>query len=397
MAEGARAVSENASGNCNPFYRRPLIDAPLDARTASMPLPDTAPASLSTLLPTTDPAAAAAGRRASDGVAFDVCHGALALRALLAVNGVVLLGTLVASATSTLAIAAIGPALAVSLPATLLWLGLTCALRASIVRLAPPLRVAALSALGGVLAWAASWPLEAIGLLEPAPLRALALPLAGAAMALPLAWWLQQREKARLPADERARLFELQSRIRPHFLFNTLNTAISLVGSDPARAEGVLEDLAELFRVALEDNGRGTVTLASEIDLAQRYVAIESLRFGERLDVRWDLDPDASSARLPPLALQPLLENAVRHGVEPAEHGGTVRVRTRAALGRAEIVIDNSLPDRGARPNPGHGLALANVRERLRLLHDLDAQFEAGARGDSWRVRIVVPLGERTP
>ena len=360
-----------------------------------MPLPDTVPAALSTLLPTSDLSEAPQPARASDGAAFDVCHGALALRALLAVNSVVLLATLVASDTLTLAVAAIGPALAVSLPATLLWLGLICALRRSLAALSPAQRVLALAALGALLAWAASLPLLAVGLLEPAPLRAWSLPLAGAAMALPLALWLQSREKARTPADERARLSELQSRIRPHFLFNTLNTAISLVGSDPARAEGVLEDLAELFRVALADNGGATVTLASEIDLAQRYIAIEQLRFGERLNIRWELDEAANAARLPPLALQPLLENAVRHGVEPAEDGGTIRVRTRASLGRVEIVVDNSLPGPGARPNPGHGVALDNVRSRLRLLHDLDAKFEAGKHGEAWRVRIVVPMGER--
>jgi two-component system sensor histidine kinase AlgZ len=362
-----------------------------------MPPPETAP--LSSMLPPSEltPAADAAVRaaRVSDGAAFDVCHGALALRALLAVNSVVLLGTLVASDTWALAIAAIGPALAVSLPATLLWLGLVCALRRWIAPLSVGARVAVLAALGALLAWAASWPLLAVGLLEPAPLRSWTLPLAGAATALPLAWWLQQREKARTPADARARLSELQSRIRPHFLFNTLNTAISLVRSDPPRAEGLLEDLAELFRVALQDHGRsGTASLADEIDLAQRYLAIEQLRFGERLAVRWELDPAASAARLPPLALQPLLENAVRHGIEPAEDGGSIRVRTRSALGRAEIVIDNSLPGADARANPGHGVALANVRDRLRLLHDLDAQFESGARGDNtWRTRIVVPLG----
>ncbi len=368
----------------------------IDAPHAQVTLPDTAPAALSTLLPTSDLSSDAPPARVSDGAAFDVCHGALALRALLAVNSVVLLATLVASDTFTLAVAAIGPALAVSLPATLLWLGLICALRRPLARLSPPQRLMALAALGALLAWGATLPLLAVGLLEPSPLRAWSLPLAGAAMALPLALWLQSRERARTPADESARLAELQSRIRPHFLFNTLNTAIALVQSDPARAEGVLEDLAELFRVALADNGGGgTVTLASEIDLAQRYIAIESLRFGARLQVRWELDDAANAARLPPLALQPLLENAVRHGIEPAEDGGSIRVRTRAAFGRVEIVVDNSLPGAGARLNPGHGVALDNVRARLRLLHDLDAKFEAGKHGEAWRVRIVVPMGER--
>jgi two-component system sensor histidine kinase AlgZ len=370
---------------------RPTI---LSTHPREMPLPDTAPAPLSTFSTLAPPDEALRAMRAHDGAAFDVCHGALALRALLAVNGAVLVGVLVACDTWLQAVAAMGPALAVSLPANLLWLGLVCALRRVLVPLAPPARIAALMALGALLAWAAWWPVSLLGVFDSAPLRAWALPLAGAALALPLALWLQARERARLPADAGARLAELQSRIRPHFLFNTLNTAISLVRSDPARAEGVLEDLAELFRVALESGGSGTTTLASEIDLAQRYLAIEALRFGERLELQWQLDPAADAARLPPLALQPLLENAVRHGIEPSETGGTVRVRTRAQLGRAEVVIDNSLPV-GAAANPGHGLALANVRERLRLLHDLDAQFEAGPHNGRWRVRIVVPIGDR--
>ncbi|MDH4062502.1 MAG: histidine kinase [Aquincola sp.] len=364
-----------------------------------MRLPDTAPAQLSTLSPasTLGPLPSAHAAVASDGAAFDICHGALALRALVAVNGVVLLGTLVGAASAFEALSAMGPALMVALPATLLWLGLTCSLRRQIVRARPVWRVLALTSLGAMLAWLASVPVVALGLMEFQPLRAVSLPLVGAAFALPLTLWLQSRERRRMPADASARLAELQSRIRPHFLFNTLNTAIALVRSDPARAENVLEDLAELFRVALEQDGsaRGSssVTLADEIELARRYLAIESLRFGERLQLQWQLDPAADAARLPPLVLQPLLENAVRHGIEPAEGGGAVRVRTRAHLGRAEIVIDNTLPGQ-ATPNPGHGLALANVRERLRLLHDLDAQFDAAPKGERFRVRIVVPIGE---
>jgi two-component system sensor histidine kinase AlgZ len=355
--------------------------------------PDTTTTPTSTLTPLRPEA-----QRASEGAAFDVCRGALALRALFIVNGAVLITIALALESWTQVLAASGPVLVVSLPATLAWLVLVCALRRPIARLSPGWRLGTLMLLGAVLALIAVWPLSALGLVSLTPSRELALPLAGAALALPLALWLQSREQARSPADARARLAELQSRIRPHFLFNTLNTAIALVRSDPARAEGLLEDLAELFRVAIEvqDQG-GTVTLASEIDLAQRYLAIEALRFGERLEVLWNLDPLAERARLPPLALQPLLENAVRHGIEPAEQGGTVRVRTRAKLGRAEIVIDNSLPGSAAGAKGGHGLALANVRERLRLLHDLDAQFDAGPVGTPpthWRVRIVVPMGE---
>ena len=221
------------------------------------------------------------------------------------------------------------------------------------------------------------------------PRAGVAPPLAGAALAAALFQWLHLRAKATLPAETTARLAELQSRIRPHFLFNTLNTALALVRLDPARAEGVLEDLAELFRVALTDAASRS-TLADEVELARRYLAIEQIRFGERLQVAWELDPAAAGARVPPLLLQPLVENAVRHGVEPSPDGGTIRMRTRVKRGRAVVTIANSVPATPSRP--GHGMALKNVRERLRLMHDVAAQFEARRGPDVFHVQIVVPL-----
>jgi two-component system sensor histidine kinase AlgZ len=364
-------------------------------------LPDTAPAALSNSEgaslwpPSTRPSAPDSRDLAASGSAFDVCRGALALRTLLAVNGAVLLSVLVSAGTAEQALAGLGPAVTPALMGTVAWLALVCALRGPLVRLAPLPRGAVLVALGAVLAPLACVPMFWLELLEPRPLRLLALPLIGAALATAMALWLQWREGQRTPADARARLAELQSRIRPHFLFNTLNTAVALVRIDPGRAEGVLEDLAELFRVALADDGGGggSVTLGSELELARRYLAIEQLRFGERLRLDWQLDAAADAARLPPLVLQPLLENAVRHGIEPSESGGQVRVRTRVRLGRVEITIDNTVS--GAASRPGHGLALANVRERLRLLHDIDAQFEVQQAGGRYRVRLVVPLGDK--
>jgi two-component system sensor histidine kinase AlgZ len=202
--------------------------------------------------------------------------------------------------------------------------------------------------------------------------------------------WLRMRGAALLPAHTSARLAELQSRSRPHFLFNTLNTALTLVRLDPARAEVVLEDLAELFRVAISDSTEST-TLDDEIDLARRYLAIEQIRFGNRLRVTWELDPAAGSARLPPLLLQPLVENAVRHGVEPADDGGAIRIRTRVRMGRATVSIVNTLPSEPSLP--GNGMALRNVRERLRLMHDVAAQFDTRQDPDVYRVEIVVPVG----
>ena len=201
--------------------------------------------------------------------------------------------------------------------------------------------------------------------------------------------WLRLRAQAQLPAETAAKLAELQSRIRPHFLFNTLNTALSLVRLDPPRAEVVLEDLAELFRVALTDSGEST-TLTEEVELAQRYLAIEQVRFGDRLQVSWELDDDAGTARVPPLLLQPLVENAVRHGVEPTPEGGIIRIRTRVKLGRAVVSIANTVPRQPSQP--GNGIALRNVRERVRLMHDVAAQFDARLDGNVFRVQIVVPL-----
>jgi two-component system sensor histidine kinase AlgZ len=222
------------------------------------------------------------------------------------------------------------------------------------------------------------------------PARWLAAAAAGALGGGLLVAWLRLRARAFAPAETTARLAELQSRIRPHFLFNTLNTALALVRVDPSRAEEVLEDLAELFRVALQAPQTASVTLDDEIDLARRYLAIEQIRFGRRLAVRWELAPEAGAARVPPLLLQPLVENAVRHGIEPADSGGTVRVRTQVRGGRAVLTIDNTLPTQAS--VPGHGIALRNVRERLALLHDVAAEFDARRETDRFRVRVSVPL-----
>jgi two-component system sensor histidine kinase AlgZ len=211
----------------------------------------------------------------------------------------------------------------------------------------------------------------------------------GAALAATLFYWLRLRARAQFPAEATARLVELQARIRPHFLFNTLNTAVALVRVDPARAEAVLEDLAELFRVALADS-RSSVSLADEVQLAQRYLAIEQVRYGARLRIDWELDERAGSARVPPLVLQPLIENAVRHGIDPSPEGGSIHVRTRCSQGQAVVDIVNSVA--GDPSQPGQGMALDNVRERLHLLHDVAAQFSVQRDHRRFRVRLAVPL-----
>jgi two-component system sensor histidine kinase AlgZ len=328
------------------------------------------------------------------GSAFDMCHGGVVLRAVLFVHAVLALAMMfgVASFEQWLAQLALGSG--VALPGVLLWLVLACLLKDVLERLPGPAQWAAAIGLGAACA-AGCWELQAtlgLGLMAEGgtfvPERWLAPALSGAALAAVLFYWLRLRAIAQGPADTSARLAELQSRIRPHFLFNTLNTAITLARIDPARTEGLLEDLAELFRVALADTDQA-VSLGAEVELAQRYLAIEQIRFGARLKVNWDLDPGAASARVPPLLLQPLVENAVRHGVEPAPEGGVIRVRTRLKRGSVVISIDNSMHGEASRP--GAGMALRNVRERLHLMHDVAAHFEARPEHGMFRVRIVLP------
>jgi two-component system sensor histidine kinase AlgZ len=327
--------------------------------------------------------------------AFDVCHAGVVLRAMLFVHGVVGLALAFVADGLVPWWRGFATASTVALPALLVWLSTACLAQRALARLGIGWQWAVAFGWGAACA-AGSWRLWT--LLQPPDARgvdtqsALAVALAGAAMAGAFFHWLRQRAQLRLPAATVARLAELQSRIRPHFLFNTLNTAIALVRVDPSRAETVLEDLSALFRAALADSDpHASATLGEEIDLARRYLAIEQLRFGDRLLVHWELDPKADGARLPPLLLQPLVENAVKHGVEPSAEGGVLRVRTRARRGQAELLVSNSVAPQSS-STPGHGIALRNVQERLRLLHDVAADFRARRDGDVYRVRVVVPL-----
>ena len=320
---------------------------------------------------------------------FDVCHVGVVLRAALFVHAALAVGVLFEAQTLRGFALQFSLATAIALPAVLAWLIAICLLKDLMADIAASAQAAISATLGALCALggrALAMQANPAGL-EQLPLLATAA--AGAALALVVHQWLRMQALARTPADTAAQLAELQSRIRPHFLFNTLNSALALVRLDPQRAESVLEDLAELFRAALADTD-SEVRLADEVALAQRYLAIEQIRFGSRLRVSWDLDAAAAAARVPALLLQPLVENAVRHGIESAPDGGDIRISTQLKAGRVRISIVNSVAGTGSQP--GHGMALANVKERLRLMHDVAAQFDARLDGDHFRVHIVVPL-----
>jgi two-component system, LytTR family, sensor histidine kinase AlgZ len=200
--------------------------------------------------------------------------------------------------------------------------------------------------------------------------------------------------KAFSPALAEARLQALQARIRPHFLFNSLNAVLALIRRDPKRAERSLEDLADLFRTLMAD-ARQFVRLADEISLLERYAEIEQLRLGDRLRISWELDAAPSDALLPPMVLQPLLENAVYHGVEPGTGAGDVLVRIERRGERVLAAIENPYLEKGNQ-RAGNRMALDNIRERLALFFDAEARLETRIANGRYRVDIEIPYRSET-
>ena len=352
--------------------------------TSSMPPPVTTPWAGATPSSTSQPSDLEPPAAADT---FDVCHGALVWRALLIVNAGLVLAVFATSANAFDALAVAGPVGLVGLVGTAGWLAGVCAARASLSAMAPLLRRCALLTWGAVVGLVCAWVLAWATFVALQPLKALVGALVGAVFAAGLGAWIEQRARVLRPAHADARLAELQARIRPHFLFNTLNTATALVRVDPAGAEAMLEDLSDLFRAALAE--ARTATLGAELAVARQYLAIEQRRFGERMRIDFDLDPAADRAVVPSLLLQPLVENAVHHGVESLREGAWISVRTHASRGAATVEIENNV---GGATRAGSGMALANVRERLRLLHDLDGRFDARREGDRFVVRLGIPL-----
>jgi two-component system sensor histidine kinase AlgZ len=206
---------------------------------------------------------------------------------------------------------------------------------------------------------------------------------------------MQQQWRANLAREAQARIQALHSRIRPHFLFNSMNTIASLTRTDPVLAERVVEDLADLFRVSLGD-ARLPVTLGRELEVCRRYLEIESLRLGERLDARWDTDGAPQQVDLPALTVQPLVENAVYHGIEPAPAGGRVSISARSDGQAVEIRVENTLPPAGTPRRNGNRLALDNVRQRLQAYFGPEARLEAGEHEGAYRVTLRFPLRRRS-
>jgi two-component system sensor histidine kinase AlgZ len=212
--------------------------------------------------------------------------------------------------------------------------------------------------------------------------------LAALGLALGLAW-VYRRGLTRSPAMAEARLMALTSRIRPHFLFNSLNAVLGTIRSDPRAAETALEEMADLFRALMQDP-RHLVPLSDELALCRKYLALERLRLGERVQVQWDVDACPPDALVPPLMLQPLLENAVYHGIEPIDGGGVLTIRIVSAGGMVAMEISNPYEPRHDHAQ-GNRMAMDNIRERLGLFFGLGASLEHEIRDRRYFVRLVFP------
>lgn len=197
--------------------------------------------------------------------------------------------------------------------------------------------------------------------------------------------WQQQRE-----AEMQARLTALQARIHPHFLFNSMNTIASLIAVNPERAEDAVLDLSELFRASLRSGDR-LIPLRDELDLCRRYLDIEALRLGERLKLEWHIAPDLGTQAIPPLTLQPLLENAIYHGIQPRPEGGTVTLDASRRGQFVYVMVQNPRPDAANRHHDGNRMALANIQSRLLALFGDQAVLKHSHQNDVYTVTLRLP------
>jgi two-component system sensor histidine kinase AlgZ len=320
----------------------------------------------------------------------DGCNLGVLLRAIGFVFALAVAAALGGSITAGDGIDALLRTMSFAVPATLSTLMLWCAARRSL----PALRMPAQRAVAWLIPAGSS---AAIALLFAAPgggWAVLAHFATGFVLGAAFQHYYELRERAFSPAVVEAKYQALQSRIRPHFLFNSLNAVLSVVRSDPSKAERMLEGIAELFRAVMADT-RKLVPLEQEIGLCRDYVEIEQTRLGNRLAVDWQIGAYHPRAKVPQLLLQPVIENAIRYGAEKLAGKADIVVRVRQHGFTLEIFVSNPIaPERPERE--GNQIGLANIRGRLALIYDLEAKVETRVRGDRFELTMTLPV-ERRP
>lgn len=251
--------------------------------------------------------------------------------------------------------------------------------------------------------WLQEYTNRLLGFTDPAPITdhlAFLLPnLAVGALAGGLAlryFYVTHQWRANVEAEAQSRVRALQARIRPHFLFNSMNTIASLTRTNPRVAEQAIADLSDLFRASLREH-RERIPLASEIEIARAYERVERLRLGDRLKVEWQVDALPMDTQVPALILQPLLENAVYHGIEPLDKGGTIRVTGRRDGNMAVITIGNPVQPKIVARRPGHQIGLDNVRQRLELMFHGEAHVEVIETPEHFLITLRFPAGGTPP
>ncbi len=206
-------------------------------------------------------------------------------------------------------------------------------------------------------------------------------------------FYLNHESEQNMQIQAQARLHALQARIRPHFLFNSMNTIASLTHDQPDLAERAIENLSDLFRASL--SAETSINLAQEIELTRSYVDLELLRLGKRLRVNWKLPGHQLSVSLPALTLQPLMENAIYHGIEPLPEGGSIDIEVVTRLRSIEIRITNPVvPDQTGRHHTGNQMAVDNIRERLQIAFAGGASMDINETDSRYSVVLTIPYPE---
>lgn len=203
-------------------------------------------------------------------------------------------------------------------------------------------------------------------------------------------FYVQQQWKIHIQAHSKAEIQALRARIRPHFLFNSMNSIASLISFSPEKAEKAVIDLSDIFRASLRE--QNTNTLNDELNLTKSYLSIETLRLGERLNIEWDIDHNLVDIEVPALCLQPLVENAIYHGIEPLTNGGLISISAKQKINKLELCICNPLGNGAMSKYEGNHMAQQNIKQRINLLYGNSASFIIEETDTSYAVILLIPL-----